>query len=52
VTEVGTFKSQGDKGCTISLTHCGASGAYIPGPDDEEEPTARVACDTTKHGQQ
>jgi len=26
----------GDKGCTISLIGCGASGAYAPGPDDEE----------------
>jgi hypothetical protein len=24
-------------GCTISLIGCGASGAYAPGPDDEEE---------------
>jgi hypothetical protein len=27
----------GDKGCTINLIGCGASGAYALGPDDEEE---------------
>jgi len=39
VAEVGTSKSRGggDKGCTISLIGCGASGAYAPGPDDKEE---------------
>ena len=26
-----------DKGCTVSLIGRGASGAYAPGPDDEEE---------------
>jgi hypothetical protein len=27
------------QGCTISLIGCGASGAYAPGPDEEEEVT-------------
>jgi len=33
-------KSRGggeNRGCTISLIGCGASGAYAPGPDDEDE---------------
>jgi len=28
---------RGVQGCTINLIGCGASGAYAPGPDEEEE---------------
>jgi len=39
--EVGTSKPRGGggevRGRTISLIGCGASGAYAPGPDEEEE---------------
>jgi hypothetical protein len=41
VAEVGTSKLRGGgQGRTISLIGCGASGAYAPGPDEEEEGTA------------
>jgi hypothetical protein len=43
---VGTSKLRvgggGDKDCTITRIGCGASGAYAPGPDDEEEKEARL----------
>jgi len=31
------LKSRGDKGPTVGLIGCGASGAYAPGSDDEEK---------------
>jgi len=35
---VGTSKNhRGDKGRTISIIGCSASGGYAPGPDEEEE---------------
>jgi hypothetical protein len=36
---VGTSKITGGgyKGRTVSLIGCGTSGAYAPGPDEEEE---------------
>jgi hypothetical protein len=40
VAEVGTSKPReggGGQGRTISLIGCGATGAYAPGPDEEEE---------------
>jgi hypothetical protein len=37
-TEVGTSKNLGGgQGSHNKPTGCGASGAYVPGPDDEEE---------------
>jgi hypothetical protein len=32
-------------GRTISLIGCGASGAYAPGPDDEEKEEVGYECD-------
>ena len=38
MTKVGTSKTlEQYKGSTISLHGCSASGAYAPGPDEEEE---------------
>jgi len=37
VTEVGTSKIMGGQGLHNNPIGCGASGAYAPGPDDEEE---------------
>jgi hypothetical protein len=37
VAEVGTSKIMGGQGSHNKPIGCGESGAYAPGPDDEEE---------------
>jgi hypothetical protein len=42
VAEVGTSKNHGGQGLHNKPIGCGASGAYAPGPDDEEEAVPQI----------